>query len=358
MADIYCDNTNGNDTTGTGAAGTPYKTIQKGVDNAAGGDVIWIGDTSAQVLSTAISWSSGWSAGTGENAYLTVRGWDYSGGAGVDGDCVIDCNSAAVNAFSTTSQPNYVFVYRVHIKDATGFGWDGNGQRWHFERCEVSGCGGGGIDNAGYQKVRNCYIHDNTGNGVEVSGDSLVTQCFITRNSAYNVHCQGSFCVITHNLLTDPGTTNINIESDDVQVEHNTLVGDGTTNNTGITLSSNSGSSTITNNIITDHAGGTGKGINILGNKPVVMGNNQFNNNDTNIESSAAYLLLTDSTTDPDYVATGIDDYTPQAFVDAYPTTYPGSGTTTESKIGAVQEAGGAAGGGLMEPGSMTGGMV
>lgn len=359
MADIYCDNTNGNDSTGDGSSGTPYKTLQKCVDNAAGGDVIWIGDTSAQVLSTATSWASGWAAGTGETAYLTIRGWDYSGGAGVAGIGEIDGNAAAANVFSTTSTPNYVVLLNLYMHDTTGYVLDGNGQRWHIIDCEVALGGGGGIDSMSNLKVINCHVHDNTGHGVRLSSSGLLQGCFVTDNSGDNVACGGTFVVVTGNLIKNPGTANIFSTQDDTTIINNTIVGDGTSNNIGISIqTSGTGNGIFTNNIITDHAGGTGIGIKFTGAKTVVVGNNQFNNNNTNMDSAVSYVTLTDSTTNPDYVATGSDDYTPQAFVDAYPTTYPGSGTTTENKIGAVQEAGGAAGGGLMEPGSMNGGMV
>ena len=42
MADWYCDNTNGNDSTGSGTSGSPYQTLQKCVDSATRGDTIYV----------------------------------------------------------------------------------------------------------------------------------------------------------------------------------------------------------------------------------------------------------------------------------------------------------------------------
>ncbi len=90
MASYFIDPQSGNDTTGDGSIGTPWKTLQKGIDNAAGGDQINVKDSAADVLAAAIDWTSGWSAGTSRDAPLIIRGYtsaENDGGIGeIDGD--------------------------------------------------------------------------------------------------------------------------------------------------------------------------------------------------------------------------------------------------------------------------------
>jgi len=357
MADIYCDNTNGNDSTGDGSSGTPYKTLQKCVDNAAGGDVIWIGDTSAQVLATAIDWTSGYGAGDAYATPLLIRGWDYSAGAGVAGIGEIDCNSAVATWDSATSRPWYVCLYDLYIHDTTGGTITGSWY-WRVIDCEIANSGGIGIKTGQVNLIYGCNIHDTDSYGIGVSANSEVVSNRIANATDRGIDTDGNNVVIANNLLDlgpgiasgDYGILDIH---DHVTIRDNTIIGDSN-NGTGIRVwSSASNGAVILNNIITGFATGVVDG----GADISVYGFNQFydNTTDETLTGIIAVNLGNNSTADPAFVGSG--DYTPTAFVDGWPTTL-GPSTVSEIKIGAVQEAGGAAGGGLLEPGSMTGGMV
>jgi len=354
MADIYCDNTNGNDSTGDGSSGTPYKTIQKSVDVATAGDVIWIGDTSAQVLTTAISWASGWGGGTSDTSMLTIRGWDYSGGAGVDGIGEIDANSAAATIFSTTSTPTDVIIYHLNCHDTTGNVIDPN-TNWYVVECEIHG-GTNGVDEASDGIVMGCNVHDCSASGIRVASSEIVCFNTLANNTNAGIRIAGSDTAVFGNMISTGAYRGIDVNQDGAVIVNNTIVGDGTSNNTGIWIASSSyDRHVIINNLIVDCAGGTGIGINHNSGTVVISGGNQFYNCDTDEASSLTKLSVqANSTADPALVGSG--DFTPTAFVDGWPVTL--GSTTTENKIGAVQEAGGAAGGGLLEPGSMNGGMV
>ena len=66
MADIYVDASVGGP--GTGTSGDPYQSLQTGIDNASAGDVIHIANTSAVVLSSGLSFVSGFTGPTSADA--------------------------------------------------------------------------------------------------------------------------------------------------------------------------------------------------------------------------------------------------------------------------------------------------
>jgi len=356
MADIYCDNTNGNDTTGTGAAGTPYKTLQKCVDNAAADDTIWIGDTSAQVLAAAITWNTGFGGSTSKASPIKIRGWDYSGGAGVAGVFEIDGNSAVATWDTSTSRPTFV-LYDGWIHDTTS---DGIfvGFTGAVINMEVSSTGGRGImGGTQYTMVLGCYIHDTGGDGIQLNSQTLVMHNIIENATTRYLDSQGLGSYIINNLIigganSASGDFGIFIVGDSTHIIGNTLVGNSN-NGTGIKGGTTEEWHNCYNNIVTGFATGIADG----GGGFLAYGHNQFYDNTTADETLTGKIhtnLGNNSTADPAFVGSG--DYTPTAFIDGWPVTL--GSTTTENKIGAVQEAGGAAGGGLMEPGSMTGGMV
>jgi len=347
VADIYCDATNGNDSTGDGSAGTPYATLQKCVDNASGGDTIWIGDTVAQVLSAAISWTSGWGGGTSDTSWLIIRGWDYSAGAGFDGVGEINGNDAVANIFNSTSRPTYVHLHCLTLHSTTSTTVTGSNY-WAMTHCTVHG-GTYGIFLGTSGSVANCHVYDCSSSCVYLQNQTFLTKSFIDGASCSSdaVLIAGLGVSVTRNIVLGNsawGATNAAIGniSDGPLIDGNTLVGDS---NAGCGIRTTGEIVTATNNIITGFATGLTESSGHF----AVYGYNQFYNN-TSDESVTTYSIALggNSTANPDFVDAAGGDYTPQTFADGYPATFFGSSTTSEIKIGAVQEAGGggAAGGG------------
>jgi len=122
VADVYCDYTNGDDTTGTGTSGNPYKTVQKGLDNLTGGNTLWVSTYGTQILAAPLTWNTGYTAVA--NTVTKIQAWD-NGGAGLvtlpdlttKPGCIISCNSAITQPVNSTSIPqavvwvNCVFEY-------------------------------------------------------------------------------------------------------------------------------------------------------------------------------------------------------------------------------------------------------
>lgn len=57
MADIYIDYSTGDDTTGDGSVGSPYKTIATAYTNSANGDTFYLSDSAGHPITTSIDFS-------------------------------------------------------------------------------------------------------------------------------------------------------------------------------------------------------------------------------------------------------------------------------------------------------------
>lgn len=362
MADIHCDNTNGNDSTGDGSAGNPYQTLQKCVDVAAGGDTIWVGDSSAQTLSAAITWNTGWSGGTTADNPLTIRGWDYSSGAAASAMAEIDLQSTATTCFSTTSLPNYVSLDRLNMHSSTG-DLVGVGDYWVLTRCQLTSPGSEAVARgfaAGVKLIGCRIIGGTSANAIQMLG-GLVIGCYVAAGSGrFAISCGGLSCTISDSVIL-AGSGGVEINHDWAIIKNCTIVGSGAASQKGIAATANAERATILNCVLTGFSG-VGA-IAIEGQAGVnfdVVGSNQFfdNTTDESLASAATIDLAGDSTSDPNFVDAAGGDYTPQTFVAGFPGTLLGSSTDAQRVIGAVQRAAG--GGGSVPPnfGLRTGGRL
>ena len=160
MALYYVDETNGNDNTGTGTTGAPWKTMTKAATVAAAGDIIYGGGT--EVLTTAVVFTNSGTIAAGYIRYIacTIAGsvWTPSVGG-----WILNGNSAAANCISMTTK-NMLSFEGIEFKNATSdnvactltanlgqrfidcsshnsgrhgfYGAGGYGQDWLFERCK------------------------------------------------------------------------------------------------------------------------------------------------------------------------------------------------------------------------------
>jgi len=312
MADIYTDITNGNDITGDGSAGTPYQTIQVAIDNANGGDTIWIGDSATNTLASQLSWASGFGGvqDTSPDAHLTLRGWDYSGGAAADGIAVIDGNSLAG---ILAAAKNYVTWYHLKISGTDGASHSCllSGAYNTFIELEISDITGVGsyainVAAASYGTVLYCVIRDVVKG---INSRYSVRGCVIVNHSDTAITV-ASNAVITHNTTVSAGGSGIVIAGEGVVVTNNAIIGDGITASVyGINIGSTRESCVITDNTITGWGGTTNVGVNNpAGNAIAVLGNNHYKGNtldETAGISGDVNIYLSSAGTGPGFVSSG-----------------------------------------------------
>jgi hypothetical protein len=124
MADWYCDFTNGDDSTGLGTELSPWKTLQKTVDSATGGDTINVANTSAQSITTRISWTSGFTA---DNDKFTIfKAWDNGGSITIQrpdesaARVAAQINATSDRIVNTTSHPNKLVFENIKFTASAG----------------------------------------------------------------------------------------------------------------------------------------------------------------------------------------------------------------------------------------------
>lgn len=206
MADWYCDYTNGDDTTGTGSSGSPFKTLQKGIDSATRGDNIWVANTSAQVLSSALTWNTGYNTtGSGETF---IRGWDNGGALSINMPGVGDIPAGKIDASGltvdwgngSTGQANTTWLDLIIDSSNTANSVNGR-SAWNFINCkfEASTKTGGyhitfprncwschfdtyGLTNC-LDAVMNCVFVETDGYAVYSGNVQLLNNLFITKST-------------------------------------------------------------------------------------------------------------------------------------------------------------------------------
>ncbi len=283
MADIYTDITNGDDSTGDGSVGTPYETIQKALDEANGGDTVWIGDSATNTLASQLNWTLfGTVQDTGVDARLCVRGWSYSGGAGADGIAVIDGNSLAGILAATK---NYVTWYHLDVSGTDGASHSclELGTTNVCMECRVSDVTGASSlaikGTASYCQVINCRC-ENVVRGIAMTVGGSIIGCTITGNSDYamNITAAG---VCYGNTVVSGGGNGAYPTQDGVIISHNRFIGDGSTaSRYGINVGATAEGLVITNNQIQGWSGTSNIGVNNpSGNSIAVLGGNYYANN-------------------------------------------------------------------------------
>lgn len=330
MANWYCDYTNGNDTTGSGTSGSPYKTVQKCVNVATGGDTINIANTSAQVLSAAISWSSGWTADNTKYTYF--QSWDNGGALQIQKPnepaprvgAYINGNNAAVFFFSTTSIPD-----RIICKNLKFYNNDVAGNPYMFINSSYSGFFGCEFDGSGtacsfiYESgVARCshvnnYYHSSTNaaNSLLRLEDSIFSCNYIsdiTLNSSSRVIVDflSVVSVCLGNLIQFSGSGKGISSADYTSVVGNTIIGNSASNQIGATSASGTRQQYY-NNLFYKFDGTSSKPLDISS-SPLVVGYNAFFDCNANtLPSQIAQNLTAFDVTgvgDP-FVDSGNDDF-------------------------------------------------
>lgn len=176
----YVDYGSGNDTTGNGAIGTPWKTIAKALSGAGGGgitqnttdgDQINLKAGTAHVNAAALDLAS---YGTPAAAYpLIIRGYTTAANDGGVGE--IDCNGATMWAATTY---DYIMLVDLKIYASINVNLIVLDSNCTLFRCEVYITGGAvdyvitlGIEGV----VSGCYIHGTNAGGIGINANTNAT---------------------------------------------------------------------------------------------------------------------------------------------------------------------------------------
>jgi hypothetical protein len=343
MADWYCDNTNGNDTTGDGSTGTPYQTLQKILDVAAGGDNAFVANTSAQpavvynftgiTTSTTASfkiapWDNGGSITVTLPDGTTALGWEIDGGAGTN----TFKNTLAYSSVRGLYIHNFGDAYHIWL----------SGIRSSIYDCEVTG-GGYDLSTSGTvllagqsNNAINCYVHNVDGGGiVKTTTYQNVIGCKINDCVYAGITSTGNYGSIVNNLIYNcaDGLSDTGISD---TVCYNTF-----DNCSADAVRIGTYAAVVNHNVITNCL------VGIVGTvvRLSFVGSNVFWNNstDTNLSSSMVAMGHDIVEASNPYVNSAADDYRLLAASTA--------GGSTTTNYGALPVEGGAGGGGLMKIG-------
>ena len=186
LSHYYVDYGAGNDTTGDGSVGTPWKTIQKALDNAVEDDGVQVNIKAgtAQVLAASLDMTA-YTVTNGVPASLDpliLRGYTSSANDGGIGE--IDCGG---NTMWADSGLDYIGLYELKIHNGGNNNLVGLDANIVVVKCEL--CAGASSPSGkfllGFNNglVAGCYLHD-TGDG-----------------AAKGIHCGSAFVIGNHIVL-------------------------------------------------------------------------------------------------------------------------------------------------------------
>jgi len=175
-----------------------YTDMQDALDTVAAGEEI--GCRGTQTLTTSLTVDT--TPGTSTNPIYIVG---YNGSGVDDGTMfTIDADSTAANCL--LCQENYYSLKNIKMINATGDGWNENGQAryWIFLNCEASSNGGDGFagsSNTLYHAYVNCRANSNSTRGWQSLRQSVCIACEANGNGSNGYATSGATCVycIAHN---------------------------------------------------------------------------------------------------------------------------------------------------------------
>lgn len=305
MAIIHIDYTNGDDTTGDGSSGTPYKTLTKAFAVLTTSDSIKIANTSAQqetnIAFPALTFTV--------DIPLIIEGWDNGGSIVIDNPVADITGVGEIDNSGTTSALfsnaiSHVKFYRIKFSDfATNF-WSTTKSNVSFVECEFYNCATMGTLTTG--TFLNCAFYGAATTTEHTLGTSTaVINCFFNRTRFGAV---GASCTIINNIFYSITGYAIQIGSsgDGTRIINNTFIGlnlNSATLNRGI-LYNNAASEDII--IIGNHfqnfSGSGGYGMEATATIPttrgtiLMLGGNSFYNVNTAYESGFTAATVVDIT--------------------------------------------------------------
>jgi hypothetical protein len=318
----------------------------------AAGDVVEFGDSPATRTATYITCRT---SGDSTSGMITFKGKSgvmptlnctntavvITGGAQTNWlikDLIVDQDGASGAAISNSSGHGWV-LDNVRIIDAGGDGYSTGGIST-LVRCEITGCGGMGINcSTTALTVVGCHIHDNTGAGITNSNAApLLTllDSVIDSNGGKGVHISGTTTAQTH----------INI------VAGNTFYGNG---DSGLEVTDADTVVILYNNIFSENGNAAGESnVEWVAGTAQLHGWHSYNTffhsgggSATNLTNLTA--TSSESTSDPLFTSAAGGDFSISSSSPAKATGFPGllvSGNTGYRDMGAVQRQESASGGG------------
>lgn len=359
MANWYCDYTNGNDSTGSGTSGSPYKTLQKAISVASGGDTIYIANTSAQVLTSEISWTGF----TANSSYLDIKSWNNGGSLTIQKPneasarvaAFINGGGVATFFFSRTSIPTKVRFWNIKFYNHNIAGnpfMHYTPNDWSFIGCAFDG----GDLNAqfvycdGFTTFINCYFYASinpSGNLMMCFDNTIIKNCYFdneTNSSTRDTIQIASVGFIDTTIIKQTGAgRGINITSNYGFVRNCTFVSDGSANQTGL-YTTGSSNHDVTNNLFYKFNGSSSKpyDLSVFARYFTVGYNSTYDCNAGTISGGAIADLTSfdvSGSGDP-FVNSAGNDYSVTG------SSSEGAGVGQNMNIGAVQEISGGGGGG------------
>lgn len=290
ISQYYVDYGAGNDTTGDGSIGTPWKTIQKALDtitrNSTDGDQVNVKAGTAQELAAILSFASYGSTASAD-APLVLRG--YTSAANDGGVATIDaggnkiieqdafahlvcrdliCTNSGSNAMLRTG--GYLIVIRCQFTNLTGRAiWN--------------------IGTAG-PFILGCYVATTSGAALTIGLGAYVSRCYLAGGTILTA--SGPAGVIDGNIIVPTDNNNgITVSENAPVITNNIIRAPGASTGAGVSIGANSEHGIIANNLITGFSGAGGAGVRVAsGGLLVSTANNAYYNNTANVANSGVLL--------------------------------------------------------------------
>jgi hypothetical protein len=319
MAIYYVDPSTGDDTTGDGSSGSPWKTIQHALDtgtwSTTSGNTLRLANTAAAVLTSPIDFDTSVAL---LEAPLCIEGWDNGGsitatgpwGSTISPAGEIDGNDAV--AYLCDANTRYVTFKNLKMHSTTSFVLSLSSST-NVVSCEVYNAGAlRTIAAAGLTALYNCYIHTDQTTGELIYNAATVIGCELSRGGD-GIRLSGANGVCSRNLIHGITGTGILCAADNQIVSNNTVDGaDASAGENGIEVSGATVEHcAIFNNLIANFSGAGSKGVYIpTGAPPALLGNNAFYNCTTDEDSITPACDLANITESSDpFTASASDDF-------------------------------------------------
>ena len=234
----FVDPSGGDDTTGTGAIGAPWKTVDHALttitQDSTDGDQINIKDTADDVLSSSLAILVDYGTPSSQSP-LVFRG--YTSAANDGGIGGIDGNDNAIVNLGTIDHLHFI---DLHLHNSGGSSIFNINRFCHFINCEIDDTTGDGVSTNYDCLFVNCHFHSIGSYSIDMLSGGFVFDCYFAKGSRAAIAC-----------VRKDGPSETTIAGNIMSV-------DGTTD--GIICSSSSWTSHIYNNSILSN-GGTGQGV-------------------------------------------------------------------------------------------------
>lgn len=334
VSEYYVDPQSGNDTTGDGTSGTPWKTVQKALDtitrNSTDGDRINVKATTADTLGAALSRAT---YGTPTAAAsLTIQG--YTSTAGDGGIGVID-GAATYSICTSWSYTHFVDMKLGNCGSANVL--NSFGTNSSAVNCEIHTTSGYGVDCGVGPLILGCWLHDLTGTYAIVNSTNVrILYNFIDCATTTGVISGGAVSLVLGNIIDLSGADTSVIGINCSNLATMTVIGNTiycSNANTAQGILSTGAHLVVLNNIVEGWSGTGGDGIEASSGGNSIIGANAVYNCATAYTLAAAKLNFAVAANDTlgatPFTNANSDDFSikdSQTGVteDAYPSTFRG----------------------------------